>query len=1203
MDQQLNKTLRLKQRPQTRFLSQYTLERRALVVADPARGIPALRAGTDNDGHSVLIKTWPRNKDVDDSDLREIWRNELRQLHRLAGHRGVSDYIAPLRTSAFDDEGYHLVLSSEHRRPLEFHLGEDGAPHRLNPASVPGRRLIWANLLRVARGLDVLHSLGLLHRNLTTWSILTTGDDEPDFQLTGFEWSMRISAQDTVTPTGHAIRHEGAHSFLRDWQQLGEVAIRLLGIADDMIRDTAVANQNVAAHLNAAEVQLIRQLTQIFPSERVDGQMFGDQVASILTTLTALQQNQDPAFHLVLPLGAEGPLATVIRNTSGLSIEMDDVKAQQEFIENDLSRPIAMSVKSGNQGDRAKLVLRGERLTYKLEDFHRGKGKTKTPSKWELAYCASVSLQAPPMGAIIKQVLLSGGALTFMRLADARDETHRLRGRVTSWAILRQQLSVSADTPAPERLLLKSLVLTQMLEYLFAASDVFPVSVSEDIDDRDLEGEARVRIVVRPRQDVDRDELSKALELKKPPAIRLVEALTGDRTVDERQTWILTDSRGLGDNSVTATEWQFEAEKQIESGERIYIFSGDRRPSLGRQQFLIPGESAGRDAQLRRRMKSFTALAEHRELSRMLVDPRSRLQDSHETVVADEGFAQLDSSKQAAFKAAVETLPLFMIQGPPGVGKTRLVSELVRQVLTNDKSHRLLLSAQSNYAVDHLLAEIEETLGTEANKEALIIRCAARDRKEAETRFDVGQQTRTLLKDFLRSQLYSQASISLRERTANVALSYGLSVPGKSLDPESEPGKVARRSLEHLVLGAANLVFATTNSSDLARLIEERSQFDWAIIEEAAKATGTELISPLLLSPRRLMIGDHKQLPPFDADRLLDLFKRPEAVKKALAVGDPLIGRTLRDRVVEEVFADVSPTDGEKLSDLCDEAFRNFSLFQSLIENEFDRQQRGGSGKPIAAPLTKQHRMHPAIAKIVSAAFYDGDLLTDEAREKTFLTNPSPVGSLDTRRLPDDPVVWIDMPWVQRTLGMKNGERFPRFLNHEERSAVEAVLSFLTASRGATKKPTLAILSPYSRQVALIAHLVQSQGRKLKHLQAFRSASKQPHFCNTVDSFQGSEADCVVISLVRNNPHGSIHAALGFLADPRRMNVLMSRAKWRLIVVGSLDFLRNVDRLPKSAEDQRQTAFLGKLLGAIDAGQVDGSVRVVPVKTLLGSKA
>jgi hypothetical protein len=53
-----------------------------------------------------------------------------------------------------------------------------------------------------------------------------------------------------------------------------------------------------------------------------------------------------------------------------------------------------------------------------------------------------------------------------------------------------------------------------------------------------------------------------------------------------------------------------------------------------------------------------------------------------------------------------------------------------------------------------------------------------------------------------------------------------------------------RRSFEALVLQSANVLFSTTNSGDLERLIEDRAQFDWTIIEEAAKATGPELLAP-----------------------------------------------------------------------------------------------------------------------------------------------------------------------------------------------------------------------------------------------------------------------------------------------------------------------------------------------------------------------
>ena len=73
---------------------------------------------------------------------------------------------------------------------------------------------------------------------------------------------------------------------------------------------------------------------------------------------------------------------------------------------------------------------------------------------------------------------------------------------------------------------------------------------------------------------------------------------------------------------------------------------------------------------------------------------------------------------------------------------------------------------------------------------------------------------------------------------------------------------MALNAVSSLVLDSANIVISTANSPDIERLVEAREQFDWVIVEEAAKATGPELVGPLMLSGRRLLIGDHHQLPP-----------------------------------------------------------------------------------------------------------------------------------------------------------------------------------------------------------------------------------------------------------------------------------------------------------------------------------------------------
>src|SRR5262249_55893463 len=154
--------------------------------------------------------------------------------------------------------------------------------------------------------------------------------------------------------------------------------------------------------------------------------------------------------------------------------------------------------------------------------------------------------------------------------------------------------------------------------------------------------------------------------------------------------------------------------------------------------------------------------------------------------------------------------------------------------------------------------------------------------------------------------------------------------------------------------------------------------------------------------------------------------------------------------------------------------------------------------------------------------------------------------SEDLYRLPMAPIVVIDMPYVQATLNLQRGDCYPAWHNPMEVDAAVEVLSLIRPD-ALPKAPTLAILSPYGRQRRYLDEAIREQsGDRLSHLTGFRAPSHNGQFCHTVDSFQGSEADIVVVSLVRNNHHSSIQQALGFLSDERRMNVLLSRAKWQL---------------------------------------------------------
>jgi superfamily I DNA and/or RNA helicase len=227
--------------------------------------------------------------------------------------------------------------------------------------------------------------------------------------------------------------------------------------------------------------------------------------------------------------------------------------------------------------------------------------------------------------------------------------------------------------------------------------------------------------------------------------------------------------------------------------------------------------------------------------------------------------------------------------------------------------------------------------------------------------------------------------------------------------------------------------------------------------------------------------------------------------------------------------------------------------------------------------------MDPAIAEIVSKAFYDGKLDTVKQRRDEAESKSAPF--IHLKHLPASPIVVVDFPHVNAT-GQRQGlERSrPRWHNPSEIDSVVDVLRSVRAGDG-EKKPTLAVLSPYSAQVERLSERIGAAIRKgeLAHLRDFRSVRDDGQgFVGTVDSFQGSEADLVVMSLVRNN-EGSGSSALGFLRDRRRMNVAISRAKWKLVFVGSLHFLEEAVRgvNPGDEKEKHELGFITKMIGEI----------------------
>ncbi|WP_162823710.1 AAA domain-containing protein [Lysobacter sp. TY2-98] len=1179
------------------FLRNFELSPTQFVKPDFSAGRPGLREAS-SDGTPVLIKHWLRKPSVDDSDLQEIWRHELRQLQRLGGYPGAGDRIAALLSTAQDKDGFYLVLDLGQRRPLQVVLDTQPPGGWLKtPRNPPNRLRIWLNVRRLAEAMETLHSQGLLHRNLDNWSVLTSGDGEPDFQLTGFEWSMRLASHDHAAKKISRKKSDAEtfDSFREDWSKLGVLAASLLDANNDRLYDVSVPASQVRDYLDAAEVRLLRQLLGKEPLDPLDGESLCRAIDEIARRLEAGIARREVLYGLVVRLGDNSRLSDAIRTASGQQIEISDVQSQLAFIDGDLgTEAMALPISSPGQSEVSGFLLKGQQLTYKISAF-RPVGQE--PS-WDAAYCDGVSNHVPPSTSGHTPLILQRGTVQLLTQKEAGNP--HSRKKFASWDALRRAALAADDIDTPEKSLTRALALSQLVELAFAVSDIYPVRVltkeGNSNDDEDA-----LSLVLELRADADRETLSNALN-EASAKDRLLRSLVSDAGSDSDSNggdsqgiWTLTETPSFGERGYVDSEWRFEEAHTDEHGRQTFRFSGKELPTSATDLYLVPSASAGSLAQFKRRIRALSSLCEHHELLRMLVDQRRRLLDSQDDAdFSDASFAALDKAKQEALCEMTAILPLYLVQGPPGVGKTHLVKELVRRRFEDEPTTRLLLTAQSHSAVDHLLHEVVGASGNNSESEPpLIVRCRNRKKLEHVDEFDLAEQAADLIARVIKSPLAAKASPAVARRLTSMAGS-----PGGGKAPVTKDLK-ARSAFEGVVLRAANMVFATTNAPDLERLIDERGQFDWTIVEEAGKATGGELISPLLLSHRRLMIGDHKQLPPYRSDEMKAVLRSPESLKEVLSLAPSLISRSLRGEAIEDLLQYWQDSEDEVIRAIGADAVDALMMFETMIETEFDRQRMGKAGRRIARSLTLQHRMHPQIASVISRVFYDDALHTDENRAARFVSEAAPVTRKPGSKLPGTPITLVTIPDVQSEQGQSEGESLPPWSNKREVQAVEWVLEQLRAVPGTS--PSLAVLSPYARQVEALRRSIARSDERFPHLEAFRKANDATTFCGTVDSFQGSEADVVVVSLVRNNPYTKPSKALGFLTDARRMNVLLSRAKHQLILVGSIDFIRSVtEQMSGAAADRYE--FLRTFIQALDEGVSNRSIATVKFEEVEASR-
>lgn len=304
------------------------------------------------------------------------------------------------------------------------------------------------------------------------------------------------------------------------------------------------------------------------------------------------------------------------------------------------------------------------------------------------------------------------------------------------------------------------------------------------------------------------------------------------------------------------------------------------------------------------------------------------------------------------------------------------------------------------------------------------------------------------------------------------------------------------------LFGEARVIACTLVGS--AHHLLEGMKFGTLFIDEAAQALEAACWIPMKRASRVILAGDHCQLPP---------------TVKSIAALRAGLGKTLMERIAEN--------------------------------------------KPEVVTLLRiQYRMNDEIMRFSSDWFYGGKVESaPQIKYRSVLDYDHPITWIDTSNeenqitiegedAPEDSASTsssVSAANQNSDLNFKEqfvGESFGRI------NKAEAELTLLTLAEYFTKigkqrvleeRIDVGIISPYRAQVQYLKKLI----KKYEFFKPYRRLIS----VNTVDGFQGQERDVILISLVRSNDEGQI----GFLKDLRRMNVAMTRARMKLIILGNKD--------------------------------------------------